>query len=120
MCSVAQSCLTFGTPWTAACQASRSVEFSRQEYRNRLPFPTPGNLPDPGIELTSVAARALAGRFFSLRHLGSPCIYLRYNLRIEIYYMDQIINIHWIMFTTFFATFFLFAYVNEYNALLEI
>ena len=38
------------------------MEFSRQEYWNRLPFPTPGDLPDPGIELVSLA---LAGRFFT-------------------------------------------------------
>jgi len=88
------------------------VEFSREEYKSRLPFPAPGDLPDPGTELTCVAAPALAGRFFSLRHLGSPCISLRYNLRIEIYYMVQIINIHWIMFTTFLLLF-LFSYLNE-------
>ena len=37
----------FVTPWTVACQAPLSMEFSRQEY---LPFPSPGDLPDPGIE----------------------------------------------------------------------
>ena len=40
-------------PWTAACQAPLSMEFSRQEYWNGLPWPFPGNLPDPGIELGS-------------------------------------------------------------------
>ena len=38
------------TPWTVARQAPLSVEFFRLEYRSGLPFPTPGNLPDPGIE----------------------------------------------------------------------
>ena len=38
-------------PWTVAHQALLSVEFSRQEYWNGLPFPSPGDLPDPGIEL---------------------------------------------------------------------
>ena len=37
-------------PWTVACQAPLSVEFSRQEYWSGLPFPSPGNLPNPGIE----------------------------------------------------------------------
>ena len=37
-------------PWTVAHQALLSKEFSRQEYWNGLPFPTPGDLPDPGIE----------------------------------------------------------------------
>ena len=40
----------FGTPWTVAYQAPPSMEFSRQEYRSGLPFPSPGDLPDPGIE----------------------------------------------------------------------
>ena len=51
----------FVTPWTIACQPPLSVEFSRQEYWSRLPFPTPGGLPDPGIEHVSPV---LAGGFF--------------------------------------------------------
>ena len=38
------------TPWTVAYQASPSMGFSRQEYWSGLPFPSPGDLPDPGIE----------------------------------------------------------------------
>ena len=38
------------TPWTVACQASLSMGFLRQEYWSGLPFPSPGDLPDPGIE----------------------------------------------------------------------
>ena len=41
---------TLATPWTVACQAPLSVVFSRQEYWSGLPFPPPGDLPDPGIE----------------------------------------------------------------------
>ena len=40
----------FATPWTIAYQAPQSLEFSRQEYWSGLPFPSPGDLPDPGIE----------------------------------------------------------------------
>ena len=40
----------FATPWTVAYQAPLSMGFSRQEYWNGLPFPSPGDLPDPGIE----------------------------------------------------------------------
>ena len=40
----------FATPWTVAYQALMSLGFSRQEYWSRLPFPSPGDLPDPGIE----------------------------------------------------------------------
>ena len=45
---VAKSCLTLETPWT--CQVPLSTGFSRQEYRSGLPFPSPGDLPDPGIK----------------------------------------------------------------------
>ena len=40
----------FMTPWTVAYQAPLSMEFSRQEYWSGLPFPSPGDLPDPGIK----------------------------------------------------------------------
>ena len=43
----------FATPWTVAYQAPLSMGFSRQEYWSGLPFPSPGDLPDPGIELGS-------------------------------------------------------------------
>ena len=45
--------LLFTTPWTVAYQAPLSVGFSRQEYWSRLPFPSPGDLPNPGIESRS-------------------------------------------------------------------
>ena len=41
---------SFATPWTVACQASLSMEFSRQQYWYGLPFPSPGDLPDLGIK----------------------------------------------------------------------
>ena len=46
------------TPWTVACQAPLSMGFSRQECWSGLPFPPPGDLPDPGIELRSPALQA--------------------------------------------------------------
>ena len=46
------------TPWTVAYQASPSMGFSRQEYWSRLPFPSSGDLPDPGIESGSPALEA--------------------------------------------------------------
>ena len=48
-----QQCLTLCDPWTIACQAPLSVGFPRQEYWNGLPFPSPGDLPDPGIKTMS-------------------------------------------------------------------
>ena len=50
----------FATPWTVAYQASLSMGFSRQEYWSGLPFPSPGYLPDPGIELRYPALQAHA------------------------------------------------------------
>ena len=44
--------------WTVAYQTPPSIEFSKQEYWSRLPFPSPGDLPNPGIELTSPTLRA--------------------------------------------------------------
>ena len=46
------------TPCTIACQAPQSMGFFRQEYWSGLPFPSPGDLPDPGIEPTSPAMQA--------------------------------------------------------------
>ena len=48
----------FATPWTVAYQASQSMGFSRQEYWSGVPFPSPGDLPDPGIEPPSPALQA--------------------------------------------------------------
>ena len=45
----------FATPWTVAYQAPPSMGFSRQEYWSGLPFVSPGDLPDPGIESSSPA-----------------------------------------------------------------
>ena len=52
---VTQSCLTLCHPMDVACQASLSMEFSRPEYWRGLPFPSPGDLPNPGIEARSPA-----------------------------------------------------------------
>ena len=62
----------FVTPWTVACQVPLSMGFSRQEYCSGLPFPSPGYLPDPGIES---ASPALAGGFFTTEPPGKPWIY---------------------------------------------
>ena len=55
----------FTTLWTITHQAPLSVGFPRQEYWSGLPFPTPGDLPDPEIETVSLASPALAGEFFT-------------------------------------------------------
>ena len=55
---VTKSCLTLATPWTVVHQAPLSLGFSRQEYWSGLPFPFPGDLPDPGIKPRSPALQA--------------------------------------------------------------
>ena len=55
----------FATPWTAAYQAPLFIGFPRQRYWNGLPFSSPGDLPDPGIEPMSLASPALTGGFFT-------------------------------------------------------
>ena len=75
------SCIRlFVTPQTVACQAPLPMEFSRQEYWSRgekgywsgWPFPTPGDLPDPGVEPTPPASPAWTGRFFTTMLSGKP------------------------------------------------
>ena len=64
---------SFVTPYTIAPQAPLSVGFSRQEYWSGLPFPSPGDLPDPGIEPVS----CIAGGFFTAEPPGRPPEYSR-------------------------------------------
>ena len=52
---VAKSCSALATPWTTGHQAPLSMGFPKQGYRNGFPFPSPGDLPDPGTELASPA-----------------------------------------------------------------
>ena len=61
-------------PWTVAGQAPLSMGFSRQEYWIGLPFPTPGDLPDPGIEPISLKSLELTGRSFTTEPPGKPDI----------------------------------------------
>ena len=73
VCAQSLRCLQlFAILWTIACQAPLSMEFSRQEYWNRLPFPTLGDLPDPGIKALPPVFPALAGRFFTTKPPGKP------------------------------------------------
>ena len=63
-CSVVSVASDSVTPWTAAHQGLLSMGFSRQEYWSELPYPPPGDLPDPGIEPASLMSPALVGGFF--------------------------------------------------------
>ena len=63
----------FAAPWTVVCQVPLSMGFSRQEYWNGLPFPSPGDLPDSGTEPRSPTLQV---GFFTIQ--GSPDDSLRY------------------------------------------
>ena len=62
---------SFATPRTVARRTPLSMGFPRQEYWSGLPFPSPGDLPDPGIEPTSPAS---AGRFFTTALPGKDSV----------------------------------------------
>ena len=76
---VAKLCLTLCNPWTVARQAPLSMGFPRQEYWSRLPFSSPGGLPDAGIELESPALQVDS---LPLRSQGSP--YLTQNVVVRV------------------------------------
>ena len=75
VCCAVLSCFNhvqlFATLWTVAHQAPLSMGFSRQEFWSGLPFPPPGDLPDPGIKPTPPASPALADRFFTTEPSGN-------------------------------------------------
>ena len=83
---VTKSCLTLVTPWTVACQTPLSTGFSRQEYCSGLPFPSPGDLPNPGIKPRSSALKAdalpteLWGKPYSSYILSIVAVKNEYNL----------------------------------------
>ena len=64
----------FETPWTVVHQTPQSMGFPRQEYWSSLPFPSPGDLPDPEIKPLSPE---LAGGFFTTEPPGKPQVLIR-------------------------------------------
>ena len=66
--------LLFVTPWTVAHQAPLSKGFSRQEYSSGLPFPSPGDLPNAGMEAVSLTPAALPAQSLPLVPLGSTSV----------------------------------------------
>ena len=70
MCLVTQSCMTLCDP----VDGSPPGLFSRQEYWSGLPFPSPGDLPNPGVELVSLASPALADRLLTAESPGKPWV----------------------------------------------
>ena len=75
---------SFATPWTVAHQASLSMGSPRQEHWSGLPFPSPGDLPNPGTERLILRLLRWQAGSLPLNHLGSPLFYkVRHNLRWE-------------------------------------
>ena len=72
MCSVTQLGPTRWTLWTIARQAPLSMQSFRQEYWSRLPFPSPGDLPNPEIEPAALVSPALTGGSFTAEPPGKP------------------------------------------------
>ena len=72
----------FVTPWTVAYQAPPSMGFSRQEYWSGVPFPSPGDLPHPGIELVFLLSSALQVILYPLTYQGSPVAFYYKHLYI--------------------------------------
>ena len=82
ICVYTQSCLTLCNLMDHSHQAPLSMECSRQEYWSRLPFPTPGDLPNPGIKPTCPAALALADGFFATELPRKPREGLTFSQRV--------------------------------------
>ena len=76
----------FAAPWTVACQISLSMGFPKQEYWSGLPFPVPGDLPDPGIKPMSLASPALAGRFFTTSATWEAFVCRRWEIKCLVKY----------------------------------
>ena len=79
----AMPCLLLSQVWLFCSpmdQAPLSIEFSRQEYWSRLPYPYPSDLPDPGIELVSLVSPALASKFFTTATWDIPHTRFQGNL----------------------------------------
>ena len=93
-CVRAPSCPALCDPWTEVCQASLSMDFSRQEYWHGLPFPTSGDRPNPGIK---AHLRFLLWQVDSLplSYLGSPIrgIHDRKYMHIHMTWLSQSVNL---------------------------
>ena len=81
---------SFGTSWTIAHQVPLSMGFLRQDYWNGLPFPSPGDLPEPGIKST---APALGGKFFTTEPPGKTTT----HLQVLFFFFNLYSNLHQIL-----------------------
>ena len=97
VCVQSLSCvLVFVTSWMVTHQAPVSVGFPRQEYWSELPFPSPGDLPNPGIDPTSLAS-PLAGGLFIAEPPGKPKQVLAEGIKLNPHLMKQTDLLHYVI-----------------------
>ena len=90
-------------PWTVARQTPPSMEFSRQEYWSGLPFPSPGDLPDPGIKPRSPAMQAAAlpseppGKPFSLLTHIKYCTFIKWVLIYTLPWLSSVSLLYYLL-----------------------
>ena len=109
VCVCVFSCVQLSvTPWTVACQVPLSMGFSRQENWSGLPFPTQGDLPNPGTELKSPASPAMAGGFFTTAPPGKPsehcCLAIK-TKKLTQFIQKFLVNIRITIFVTHYSEF---------------
>ena len=97
---VTKSFTTLCDPWTVDCQAPLSMGFSRPQYWSELPFPTPGDLPNPKIEPRSPTLQAI---LYHLSYLESPCLNDFEMFAFDLRYILQSVT-SWISFLLVFKT----------------
>ena len=86
----ALSCVQlFAISWTVAHQAPLSMGFPRQEHWSGLPGPPPGDLPDPGLEPSSLVSPALAGGFFTAASAGKLQIFTERSVNLKYFSSDK-------------------------------
>ena len=95
-CLVTKACPTLAIAWTVVHQAPLSMEFSRQEYWSGLPFPSSGDLPDPGIEPLGLLYWQTDS--LPLSHQGNPnklryvlCLWIRWFSNVRISLLSKLI-----------------------------
>ena len=104
--SVANLCSTLCDPMDCSCQACLSMGFPRQEYWSGLPFPSPGDLPEPGIEFMNLA---LAGRFFTTEPQGNSLV-SPYNFE----------NNYWLLFPVLYIHLYIHSFAQYINAVVHV
>ena len=82
----------FTTPWPVAHQAPLSMGFFRQEYWSGLPFPPPGDHPNPGIEPTSPVSPALQADSLPTKPLGKPLVHFTLRKEKDVHFISNTVS----------------------------